>query len=338
MTSLPIRCAAAALAALAFAMPAAAQAPARLETSIALPTTSLTFSTTYIAQDLGFWDKQGLAVKVVVIVGVGAPNAVIAGSVDFTLTTASTFARAAERGQRELIIANTLDRPMMEVVLRKDLAEAGGFDPAAPLADRAKLLRGRTMAVDGIYTNIHAFLQLVARKGGLDPETDLNVAPMIAPNMPAAMAAKAIDGFSASLPWTVAAVATGQAVLVASSPRGDLPELLPFAYSVLMTRPAVCTDHPAICERMAAGYAAAGTFLREHPQAAVPILKKRFPNIADDMLHRSIETVRAATPPQPKVAPVALENSEHFNVAAGIIKPDAMLKSFAGLYTNSFVP
>jgi NitT/TauT family transport system substrate-binding protein len=302
-----------------------------------LPSTSLTFSSAYIAQDQGFWAKEGLEVKMVNIAGVGAPNAVIAGSVDFTLTTASTFARAAARGQRMLVIANLLERPMMELVLRKDIVTGAGLDAAAPLAERAKALRGRTIGVDGVYTNLHAFLQLVARKGGLDPETDLRVAPLTAPNMPAAMAAHSIDGFSSSMPWTVGAVAAGQAVMIASSPRGDLPELLPFAYAVLMTRPELCRDHRAVCERMARGFIAAAAFIRSQPDALLPILKKHFPDIADDVMIEAIATIRSATPEKPVVTQAALENAERFSVNAGMVKPEEKLQSFDGLFTDEFV-
>lgn len=323
-----------ALSALALAPAARAET---LQTILALPTTSLTFSSAYIAEDMGYWAKDGLAVKTVVIAGVGSPNAVIAGSVDFTITTASTFLRAASRGQRMLAVGNLLDRPMMEVVLRKDIADAGGFDPSAPLAERAKLLKGRAMAVDGIYTNIHAFLQLVAIKAGLDPERDLKVAPLSAPNMPAALDAKSIDGFSASLPWTTAAVVSGKAVLLASSPRGDVPELLPFAYGVVMTRPELCRDHGPICAKMVTGLAAANAYIREHPQEALALLKKRFPATGDNVLQPAFETLRGATAASPKIDPAALQNSEKFSVAAGVVKPEDTVKSLDGLYSNDFV-
>ena len=326
--------AAAAVAALAAVLPARAD---NLQSSLALPTTSLTFSSAYVAQDLGLWTKNGIEVKTVVIVGVGSPNAVIAGSVDFTITTASTFLRAASRGQRMLAVANLLDRPMMEIVLRKDIADAAGFDPNAPLAERAKILKGRVMAVDGIYTNIHAFLQLVAIKAGLDPETDMKVAPLVASNMPAALASHSIDGFSASLPWTTQAVASGEAVLLASSPRGDVPELIPFAYGVVMTRPGLCQDHRPVCAAMVAGLAAANSYIREHPQDALALLKKRFPQTPDSVLVPAFDTLRQATAAVPRVDPAALENSEKFSVAAHVVKPEDTVKSLDGLYSNDFV-
>lgn len=306
------------------------------ETSIALPTLSLTFTSAYVAQDQGFWDQQGLNVKTVVIQGVGAPNAVIAGSVDFTLTTASTFGRAAARGQRMLVIADLLERPMMELVLSKDAATRGKFNAEAPLAERAKILKGKVIAIDGVATNLHAYAQLVALRGGLDPDKDIQFAPMAATNMPGALQSKAIDGFSSSLPWTIDAVRSGAAVMVASSPRGDLPELIPFNYSVLMTRPSLCEEQRSICEKMAHGFVLAAQFIRENAEGTIAVVKKRFPQTSDETLAAAVETIRGATPAEPIPTQAGFENSEKFNVNARVMKPEETLKSFEGLFTAEF--
>ncbi len=307
------------------------------ETSLALPAVSLTFAAAYVAADQGFWEKQNLKVKTVEIQGVGSPNAVIAGSVDFTLTTASTFGRAAARGQRMLVIANLLDRPMMELVLRKDIAAAARLDPNALLTERAKLLKGKTIGIDGIYTNLHAYTQLVALRGGLDPEKDLRVAPMTAPNMPAALQSKAIDGFTSSLPWTIDAVQSGAAIMIASSPRGDLPELLPFNYSVLMTRPQLCANHRSICEKMVHGFVEATQFIREHPQETAELAARRFAQIDRAVIASAVETIRAATPEKPVPTLKGFENSEQFNLNARVLKPEEAVKSYDGLFTAEFV-
>src|SRR5690606_40896828 len=55
-----------------------------------------------------------------------------------------------------------------------------------------------------------------------------------------ALRSKRIDGFATSLPWTTQPVVTGDAIMLLSTPRGDLPEYIPFDYVVLYTRPEVC--------------------------------------------------------------------------------------------------
>ena len=64
-------------------------------------------------------------------------NSVISGSTDFTQSSGSAVTRAAARGQRLVGIVGTINRPSVQVVLRKDLA-AAGFDPKAPLEKRVQ--------------------------------------------------------------------------------------------------------------------------------------------------------------------------------------------------------
>src|ERR1700761_8910565 len=134
-------------------------APSRAEdehTVLALPADVMQFLGIYAAQDLGFWKDQGLDVKTVMIAGLGSFHAVIAGSADFSVSSAASLTRAAAHGQRMLAIANMIDKPVWSIVVRKDIADAAHFDPKAPLAERAKLLQGKRMGVDSINSVIHA--------------------------------------------------------------------------------------------------------------------------------------------------------------------------------------
>ena len=115
---------------------------------LAVPNVALTFAPGYLAEDLGLFAKHGLNLKSVVITGIGSANAVISGSADFAQISGATLTRAAARGQRLLGIVGTLNRPVIQIVLRKEIAAAAGFDPKAPLERRAQVLRSRTIAVD----------------------------------------------------------------------------------------------------------------------------------------------------------------------------------------------
>ena len=147
-----------------------AQAQQALEdTTLAYPNVAFTFSAAYVAEDMGFFTKQGLRLKPLSIAGPGSTNAVISGSADFALASATVQTRAAAHGQRLLSIANPTDRPVVQIILRKDLVP--NFDPKAPLNDRVKLLRGRTIAVDAIGSIIHGYALMLAKRAGIDPTT-----------------------------------------------------------------------------------------------------------------------------------------------------------------------
>ena len=91
------------------------------------------------------------------------------------------FLRAAASGQRLLAIANLIDRPLVELVLRKDVADAAGITEKTPLAERAKALKGKTIGIQGVGSIVHAWERLVVNRGGLDVEKDVRIAPMDPP-------------------------------------------------------------------------------------------------------------------------------------------------------------
>ncbi len=134
----------------------------------------------------------------------------ISGSADFAQISGLSLTRAAAKGQRLLAIANTLERPITEISIRKDVATAANFDAKAPLEQRAQILKGHSFAIGGVNTVVHAYLRIVALAGGLDPES-IRVAPMAGDNMLAAMQTRQIDGISTVLPWTRKGVVDGSA-------------------------------------------------------------------------------------------------------------------------------
>jgi ABC-type nitrate/sulfonate/bicarbonate transport system substrate-binding protein len=125
----------------------AARAQTLEETTLAVPAVSLTFSSTFLAEELQLWEREGLRVKISTVPGVASVNAVLAGSVDFAVPAAATLVRGTARGQQLFAIAQLMDHMTIEMVLRKDLAEKAGITPGTPLAQRAQALRGKRMAV-----------------------------------------------------------------------------------------------------------------------------------------------------------------------------------------------
>src|SRR5437879_4073375 len=99
------------VAALGFAATPLAAQPVPLEDVIvAVPNFTFNLTATLVADALGLWEKHGLRFKMVQISGVGATNAVIAGSAEFAQAGGSTLTRANARGQKLIAIAGTAER------------------------------------------------------------------------------------------------------------------------------------------------------------------------------------------------------------------------------------
>ncbi|HEX3972271.1 MAG TPA: ABC transporter substrate-binding protein, partial [Stellaceae bacterium] len=231
--------------------------PVRAEeehTLLTLPADVMQFLGIYAAQDLGFWKDQGLDVKTQFITGIGSFNAVVAGSADFSVSSAASLTRAAAKGQRMLAIANMIDKPVWVIVLSKEIAEAAHFDPKAPLAERAKILAGKKMSVDGINSVIHGYLKVIAKAGGVDPDS-MTIAPLAPSETLAAFSRHAIDGFINGPPWPQIVLQQGTGVAIASPLTGDPDWIAPNGSGVIVTRPQFCVEHRSICMKMGKGLA-----------------------------------------------------------------------------------
>jgi ABC-type nitrate/sulfonate/bicarbonate transport system substrate-binding protein len=313
--------------------------PARAEdehTLMALPANVMQFLGIYAAQDLGFWKDQGLDVKTQLITGIGSFNAVIAGSADFSVSSAASLTRAAAKGQRMLSIANMIDKPVWVIVVSKEIAEAAHFDPKAPLAERAKILAGKKMSVDGINSVIHGYLKVIAKAGGVDPDS-MTVAPLAPSETLAAFARHAIDGFVNGPPWPQTVLQEGTAVAIASPLTGDPDWIAPNGSGVIVTRPQFCAEHRSICMKMGKGLAQGARFIHEKPAEALALLKKHFDKIDPAVVERAFQGVVSGTPVPPIMTAAVLGNSEHLNIEAGLMAASDQLSSYDGLYTDEFV-
>jgi NitT/TauT family transport system substrate-binding protein len=329
----------AAVAALALLVaPTALLAPALAEgehTTLAIPGVTIGFITRYIADDEGLWKKQGLDVKVLNIAGIGSMNAVIAGSVDFSMSSGPSITRAWAKGQHLVALATAIDQSDEDIVIRKDIADAGHFDPKAPLKERGKLLKGLTIAVGGIGAIPDIVLKVVQIQAGLSRDS-VTATPMQPPEYMAAFQRKAIDGFVSGPPFIQQAVVAGTGVVLSDSARGEPIEYSPQSAGLLLTRGDFCAGHRSICEKMVHGIVEAAKFLHEHRAESIAVAKKHFGTYSDEVLAQSIDMLTAMTPSPPITTPQMLENGDRINIAAGFLKESDKLSDYKPLIDNQF--
>lgn len=318
---------------------AAAAPAARADTErtvISLPADNVQFLPFYLGLDTGLFARHGLEVKFVYLAGVGTTNGVISGAVDFGVSNGASLTRAAARGQPLLAIAIMGDRPTWSILVRKSIAEAAHFDPAAPLAERARVLAGHSFAVDTMQSVAHAYLRVVAKTAGLDPEA-IAVTPLVATEAIAAFQRKAIDGVVTAAPWREILEADGGTVAVAQSLEGDPAWLTPFAGGLVITRAPFCAEHRSICMKLGHALVEAVQIVHAHPPEALAVLQQHFSKIDPAILARAFAMVRQGIAETPVVTEASVANSDRLNLEAGFITADQQLKSYGALFTDEFV-
>ncbi len=311
------------------------QAAAQDQTTVAIPANALLFAPLYIAADAGMWAKAGLDAKLTLVAGPGATNAVIAGSADFASTGGGSVLRAAARGQNLLAIANTIDKLLLEMVVTKETLAKFKVAPDADFATRVKALKGMTIAVDTVNGLPHGYLRYITKKVGMNPETDVTVTAMQPPNMMAALKSGTVDGFIFADPFTTLAVKDGGVVLI-RNPADDAPELNPFGYNLIVTRPTFCNEKPSVCTKLVAGLKQATEQMIKQPDVALATLKPRFAQIPPDVLDTAFKLIVASSSPTLAVTAEAMKNTQDYAVTAGMLAPNERIEPLTKLYTDQF--
>jgi ABC-type nitrate/sulfonate/bicarbonate transport system substrate-binding protein len=306
------------------------------DTILAIPGQNVLFLSRYIADDQHLWSKEGLNVKILDIIGIGSMNAVIAGSADFSMGSGPTVTRAWAKGQKVSALLTAISQSGQSIVIRKDIADAAHFDPNAPIAERGKVLKGRTIAIGGVGAIPDVVLKVIAKDAGVAPG-DVIAPPMQPPEFMAAFAAKKIDGFSNSPPFVEQVLGDGTGVLVSSSSKGEPKEFSPVSAALLLTRGDFCAGHKTICEKMVHGIYEATQIIRNDPQTSLAVMKAHFGTYSEKTLQAAYETVKAMTPNNPITTPQELENGDNMNAAAGFLKPEDKLPDYKPLIDNSYV-
>lgn len=304
--------------------------------TVALPAPVVLFLSVYVAEDY-FWPKEGLDIKIIYLPGIASMNAVISGSAEFSLSSGGSITRAAAHGQRMLAIANLNERSGQFITLRKDVADTLHFDPKAPFVERAKALKGLTIATGGLGSVADAVIRVALRSAGLDSEKDIRIAPMAPPDIMAAFARKAIDGFSLGPPYAQQAVQDGTGVILLNGVEGDPPGFEPTASSIIVTRPQVCVERRPLCVKMGHSILEAAKFVHEHPKEAIASLKKRFDKLDDAVLAAAGAAVIKMTGVPPALSDEKMANGDRMNSEAGFLKPEDRIQSYDGLYTNEYL-
>jgi NitT/TauT family transport system substrate-binding protein len=149
-----------ALLALVLFAPSAARGAETSKIRVGFPSLAFSYMPYYVAQEKGFLKKQGLDSEYIQMRTSIQPQAVMAGNIDF-LTSVANGISAAVAGLPLVIVMSFCDNSPWMLVTHKDI-------------NKPQDLIGKTVAVSGIRTSPHYFLQAALRKWEI-PEKDVSI-------------------------------------------------------------------------------------------------------------------------------------------------------------------
>jgi NitT/TauT family transport system substrate-binding protein len=328
----------------AFIPQAKAQQKDLPEVTIATAVSNLAFAALWVAEQLKYFEQEGVRAKITVAGG-GSPcqSAVVGRSVNFCASSSEGLVLAYVEGAPMVAIQAHNRNLTLSVAVRKEIADKHKVTRKSPLNDRLKVLTqlGPIGATSPGAVSEQIFKFLAGKVGG-DP-TKLKFVYLGGPQLPSSLMNNVIDAFALSPPAAEVTEAAGKGYVLIALGLGEVPELSDYPYEVLMARPDYVEKNRKIATAVARAISRAGELFQTKPEAAKSALRAhRFSNrqkLDDKVFELSFSTVKPAIPRWGDMSSEGWKKVINFAAGAGIIKDRSKIPSTEEglLWTNKYV-
>jgi NitT/TauT family transport system substrate-binding protein len=317
---------------------AAAPAPtaaAPIKVRLSQPVAALGFTSIYVARHLGYFADEGLDLEVLTMGG-GGPDmqALIAGDVEFNASATTILIAAHQEGTPLVGVVSLLNRPIMNVAMHREVAEARGIGPQTPLRDRLAALSGLTIGVTRLGSLTDQLANYYARKAGLTVGQDVTIlavgagAPMMA-----SLEFRRVDVIISASAELGEAINQGLAVMLSEAASGEDPDLADFLQQLVVVRPDYARDHPDVVRKMARAVVRANRWVTEHSVDEIAAVVAHYlGQTPEDFLVRSI---KLAAPPDGRMTERGILTNYEMMDLTGSLKSRP---PWQALVTNDYLP
>lgn len=281
------------LAILALLFSGAAQAQELRTIKLTQAVASFAFLPISYAKAAGFYEDEGIRLQQIATRG-GGPDmtALLSGDVEFN-AAAGTYQINALRQERDIInVYNFYSRNLINITVRKDVAEGFSVSADAPFSERVAALDGLTLGMTRPGSLTNKQLSYLERQGGIDIEIVAIGGP---PNLLSALSQRSIDGFAISVPVNRIAVARGEGVLWIDNAKGEDPNIDPFLMeSLLTTREFAENNADVVRGLIRATQRAVERIEQDSPREIRSVVQDEFGRFDPDVMLQGIVAVKPA--------------------------------------------
>lgn len=312
-------------------------ADAKQSIKITQAVSSLAYAHSYIAQQKGYFEQEGIKADIVTTGG-GGPDVqiVLGGRAEFTVSDGAQVLPALQQGQRLTCVSALLNRSIVNVTMRKQVAERLGITEATPITEKIKKLKGLKIGVTKPGALTWQMARYNAFSNGMDPDKDMQIIGMgDAPSLAAAMRNGNIDAIYISVPIGEALVAQGVGITLIDNSKGEDGSLPSFLMEGLWTTPEYIKTNRAIVASTVKAFRRASMFIvTSSPEEIAKVVKPAFSSLADDVLLEGCKKVKQAASPDGVVGPGILDNTQKVLQINGVLKNKFTV---AQLFDPSFI-
>lgn len=260
----------------------------------------------YVAQDGGFYAQEGLTIDPVLVAGGSKLIAsVLGGSADATFVNISLVAQADSHGATLVSLASIYDAFPHSLVLSNDALKKSGIDPAMPIDEKVKRLRGLKLGVTSPGSGSDALLRTLLLTRGMSPDNDIFLQPLgSGDSMLAAFEGKLVDGFAFNPPWPEEMVAKGLGQVVINPFSGEAKELQGGTFLVLASSKATVASKAPALLALTRAVTRAIKSANDDPEKARRMVRSHFPNVDQAVFDVSFDKAIKGIPKTPVISPM----------------------------------
>ena len=292
---------------LAFAGGAQAAEARRLDVRIEVPgANNLQFFTLWVAVGARLFQAEGLEPKIVVAAGPRSTGTLLfRGEADVALLPPPMFLGMMAEDRPVRLLASLLANEPINLVVRKEVAEARGLSARAALAQRVQAIKGVKIGLAGEVT---PRLRALAKTASLDADKDFRLVTVPGPGQVQAFADGTVDALFAHTPYLETALVRYGAVLVVQTSNGEVPELADGQVHALATTAARAAENPDLIRRVTRAIYAAQRLIHSDQRATVDAIIASGATKADRAMVDAIVAVYGPAVPQtPRISLTGIE-------------------------------
>ncbi|MBI3001172.1 MAG: ABC transporter substrate-binding protein [Deltaproteobacteria bacterium] len=314
------------------------------EVIIATAVSTLAFAAIWVAEQLKYFEQEGVRAKITVAGG-GSPcqAAVVGRSVNFCASSSEGLILARLEGAPLMAVQAHNRTLTLSLVVRKEIAEKFKVTRESPLNDRIKVFTQlKTIGATSPGAVSEQIFKFLVKKVGGNPEK-LKFVYLGGTELAPALMNNIIDGFGQSPPGAETTEAAGKGYVLVSLSQGEIPELTDYPYEVLMARPDFVEKNPKLATAVARAISRGGALFHSNPQEARAALRAhRFSNpqrLTDEVFDLSSSLVKEAIPKWGDMSEEGWQKVLNFSIGAGILKDPSKAPSAKEgiLWTNKYV-
>jgi NitT/TauT family transport system substrate-binding protein len=302
---------------------ASAQGADLTKLRVTIPVPLLSVYPLMVAQDQRFFAKEGYDVEIISTNGDGPDvDALISGSVQFTVSTPNRLMSAYENGKPLLAAMNVLNRMTLDCTLNKDSAEKAGITASMPLEQKLPRLKGLTLAGTRPGAATYLLAEYYVRLAGLEPQKDVRIVGIGGPSalVPAVENGR-VDGVCGASPVPEFPIYHGRGVALTDNAGGADPVFNDMLWELLYVRPDYAKSNPETVRGVIRAMVAAIHWIHvTPPKDQLPELRERFSGIPDDLLVQLVTKMVPAFKEGGTITQAEVDKAAAFLLKTGDIK------------------